>query len=142
MSEICIREWAERFKAGKYDSRSTATQCEAGWFDWFCKSESLAAKTKLLGKRLMSIIGSPMFDPEKTYVWFQNNCPVNGPLYDDFRIADIETGDTLFVISHLERGSHGCDKAHWEVLSVKGGFSAPVVSGNWKKVKTYFFSQE
>jgi hypothetical protein len=37
-------------------------------------------------------------DLETSYVWFKNNCPLNGPLYDDFRIADMETNNNLFVV--------------------------------------------
>ena len=130
MSEICIKEWVKRFNAGQYNGRSTATQCEAGWFDWFCKNEQLANKTQFLGKKLLDLLGSPKFDTEKTYVWFKNNCPVTGPLYDDFRIADLESDNTLYTISHLLKGCHGCDKAHWEVWGRENHFHEPIVSGN------------
>jgi hypothetical protein len=38
-------------------------------------------------------------DQDKHYVFFKNNCPMRGPLRDDFRICDRETGDVLFTVT-------------------------------------------
>ena len=138
MAEICIKEWLKAFKEGEFDSKSRFVQIEAGWYDWFCSDTALAAKTKMLGGKLATIVGSPKFDIEKTYVWFKNNCPMVGPLYDDFRIADIETGDTMYTIQHLNKGSHRCEHAHWEVWGRENNFKEPLVDGDWKAVKEFF----
>lgn len=140
MSEISITRWVENFTAGEYDSRTVHTQVDAGWYDWFCKDTALSAKTQYLGHKLLGILGSKRFDNDKCYVWFKNNCPVVGPLYDDFRIADLESGDTMFTIQHLLKGSHGCDKEHWEVWGRENGFSEPLVNGEWADVRNYFLS--
>ena len=70
-NQINILLWVGNFLAGKYDSLDTKTQCEAGWYDWFCKDSSLAARTKKLGKKLIQILKSRKFDPSRTYVFFQ-----------------------------------------------------------------------
>jgi len=138
MAEINIKAWVENFKAGMYDSPDIQTQIEAGWYDWFCQNGSLATKTKQLASKLIGIMDSPRFDKENCYVWFKNNCPMVGPLYDDFRIADLETGNVLFTVSHLLRGCHGCSEGHWEVWSKDNKFSGPVVEGSWPLVKKFF----
>lgn len=137
--EMNIETFAERFVRGDFDSQLRSVQCEAGWFDWFCKDSSLCKKTKTLGKKVVSIMNSKRFDKPKCYVFFKNNCPVVGPLYDQFSICDIESGDVLFCVQHLEKGSHGCDKAHWEVYSNED-FSVPVVNGTWKDCLNYFIN--
>ena len=38
-------------------------------------------------------------DLETSYVWFKNNFPMTGPMYDDFRIADIENNNNLIVVT-------------------------------------------
>lgn len=97
-NEISIREWVERFNDGKYESSDVQTQIEAGWYDWFCKDRSLVNKTKRMGNIIKQIKPGGKIDLESSYVWFKNNCPLDGPLYDDYRIADINSDSTLLVI--------------------------------------------
>lgn len=95
--EMKLREWIERFNNGDFDEKDYQIQCNAGWYDWFCKDTSLANKTKRMGAIVKKINGEGKVNLDTMYVWFKNNCPLDGPLYDDFRFADIETGDTLFT---------------------------------------------
>ena len=136
--EMSIKTFTERFKRGDFNYSSTIIQCDAGWYDWFCKDYALAGKTKKLGAKVCKIANSKRFNKETSYVFFKNNCPVVGPLYDQFSICDIESGDVLFCAQHLEKGSHGCDKAHWELYDAKFGFNKPVVNGTWREVEKYF----
>lgn len=134
-----IKTFVERFLRGDFSSKARNVQCEAGWYDWFCRDDSLAAKTKYLGSKVVSIMDSKKFDKETSYVFFKNNCPMIGKLYDQFSICDLETGDVLYCCQHLEKGSHGCDKAHWEVYG-DGNWHSPLVNGSWQDVKKYFLT--
>lgn len=95
--ETTLRNWIINFQNELYSSADRKTQIEAGWYDWFCKDTSLSNKTKRMGSIIKRIKDGGKVDLDKTYVWFKNNCPLNGPLYDDFRIAEINTGDVLFT---------------------------------------------
>jgi hypothetical protein len=96
--QIKLSEWIQRFKSGEFDKPDSTTQIKAGWFDWFCRDSSLANKTIKMGNIIKQIQVGGKVDLERSYVWFKNNCPLNGPLYDDFRIADIENNNNLFVV--------------------------------------------
>ena len=96
--QIKLSDWIQRFKSGEFDKPDTSTQIKAGWFDWFCSDTSLVNKTKKMGNIIKQIKGGGKVDLETSYVWFKNNCPLNGPLYDDFRIADIENNNNLIVV--------------------------------------------
>lgn len=104
------------------------------WYDWFCSTASLQNRGVTLLTRLKSIRKSNKFDPFKTYVFFKNNCPCVGGLYDDFRICDKETGNVLFTIS--PRNNHG----EAEVWGRDNGFNGPLVTGKWADVKAFFLS--
>jgi hypothetical protein len=93
-----LNQWIKEFNEGKFDSKDTKVQIEAGWYDWFCKDTSLANKTRKIGNIIKQIEPGGKVDLETSYVWFKNNCPLNGPLYDDFRITDIETNNTLILV--------------------------------------------
>ena len=95
---ISINEWINKFLSGEFDSQDVRVQIQAGWYDWFCKDSSLANKTKKMGNIVRQVKRGGKVKLDDWYVWFKNNCPLNGPLYDDFRFASLETGDVQFTI--------------------------------------------
>ena len=78
----------------------TTEQQQVAWYDWFCRDSSLPHKTKILAQRVRGFVkaAGDKLDQDKHYVWFKNNCPLYGSLYDDFRIADIETNNTVYCV--------------------------------------------
>ena len=136
MTNMNIATFALRFMNGDFTNPNCKTQIEAGWYDWFCRDTSLAAKTRKLGKKAIQLMKSDKIDINKNYVWFKNNCPGSGNLYDDLRIADIETGDVIYTI--IPANGHTFVKGKAEVWGRENNFVQPLVSGTWKDVKAFF----
>lgn len=131
-----INTFALKFLRGEFDDSAVNIQIYAGWYDWFCRDTSLKSKTQSLGKKMLQLMKSDKIDTEKQYVWFKNNCPVHGRLYDDFRIADMETGDVIYTI--IPSCGHDGEKGQAKVWGRENGFSEPLVAGTWKDVKNFF----
>lgn len=127
MKEISIREWIENFNGGTFESTDFNTQVQAGWFDWFCRDESLANKTKRMGNIIKKIENEYILD--NCYVFFKNNCPMCGPLYDSFRIRDLENGNVLFCISIADKR----EKCRYTVYGLDNGFKTPLYETNYSK---------
>ena len=96
--DLSVRQWVEAFGNGDFYNDDVKTQIRAGWYDWFCKGSSLRNKTYKMGNIVRQIKDGGKIDLDNWYVWFKNNCPLNGPLYDDFRFADLENGNVQFTI--------------------------------------------
>jgi hypothetical protein len=135
--EMNVKTWIEKFNKGDFESKDYATQCEAGWYDWFCKDTSLAGKTKRMGNIVKQIKPDGKINLETMYVWFKNNCPLNGPLYDDFRFADIETGDVQFTIQiaspHNEK--------RYTVYGRKNNFDNPLFESDSSRELVKWFNE-
>lgn len=137
MEEMSITTFVARYNNGEFASHNLKLQCQV-WYDWFCKDSSLLAKTMKLGKRVAQIAATHKFDANKCCMYFKNNCPAVGPLYDQFSIFEIETDRLLYVVQFLNRGSHGCEKAHCELYGIDNNFAEPIVNGSWREVKKFF----
>ena len=133
MAEISIRQWIENYNSGKYDSQDVKVQCEAGWYDWFCRDKSLCGKTKRLAPKVKQLAKSSKVDVDNWYVWFKNNCPVFGSLYDDIRFADIKTGDVIYTIAFVKKYGQTV-----ELWGKENDFKHPLVIGDWEDIKEYF----
>ena len=80
------------------DSQGQNDECY-NFYDWFCKDSSLRNKSWKLMKQVKTFLKhNPQIDLLEHYVSFKNNCPGRGPLYDDFRICNIETGNVVFTV--------------------------------------------
>ncbi len=96
--KVSLREQLAAFKAGNImDSDGTVTFC-FNFFDWFCRESSLENKAKQLFPRVKTFAEKMNVNLDTTYCIFKNNCPVGGPLYDDFRICDRETGRVIWTV--------------------------------------------
>lgn len=108
------------------------------WYDWFCRDTSLKRKGEALLKKLKVIASSDKFDNDKCYVFFKNNCPCYGNLYDDFRICDKETGDVLYCV--VPKSGFKRDEGRAQVYGVDNDFKEPLVEGTWRDVKAWFLN--
>jgi hypothetical protein len=136
MSNKPIRQFLADFDAGKFDDKSVQTQIEAGWYDWFCDDNELVVKTTELAGKLKEIINSPKIDQDKHYVFFKNNCPLDGDLYDDFRICDIESRNVVYTV--IPASGYTKKKNFAEVWGQDNGFNGPMVEGSWQDVLEWF----
>ena len=103
------------------------------WYDWFCSDKALINRGNKLLTKVKSIANSKLFDKDKCYVFFKNNCPVRGSLYDSFSICDIESGNTLYWVT-AKSGHSGLA----EVISFEDGRHTLEIDGSWKEIKDFF----
>lgn len=137
MAEMSVRQWQERFRAGDFNSRDLSVQCEAGWYDWFCRDDALAGRLKKLSSVVLGIKAPFILD--NYCVWFKNNCPMAGPLYDDARFEPLsgERDGKYFVVT-LD-SPH--EQTKWVLYTERYGYDAPEFgSGNVRDVVRYINS--
>ena len=134
--KLTITNFITKFNNGAFTSPDLKTQCDAGWFDWFCDESSLRNKTYKLASIVKRLAKSPKVNPDTSYVFFKNNCPVNGSLYDSFSIVDLKSENVLFHITPKSGFNSKKDLA--EVSGPENNFEKPLVSGSLKDVYEYF----
>ena len=118
---ISVRQWQDLYRLGAFDSRDRAAQCEAGWYDWFCPDRALAGRLKKIAPVVMGITDPFILD--NFYVWFKNNCPLDGPLYDDARFEPLagERDGKYFLVT--KDSPH--EKSKWVLYTERYGFQEP-----------------
>jgi len=138
MSEkVSFKQWIENYQNGMYDSPDFDTMCKAGWYDWFCKDSSLINRMKKMVPAILKISKSSKIDLDKTYIFFKNNCPMCGKLYDDFRICDIDSGDVIYTI--IPHSGHDSEQEHPSMVWGKDNdFDGAIVKGDMKTVYQFF----
>jgi hypothetical protein len=98
-NKVTLTEQLKAFDDGRIiDSNGSENDCY-NFYDWFCSDKALKAKSERLFRAVKRWVEKRNTDTDKVYVFFKNNCPMNGSLYDDFRICDVETGDVVWTVT-------------------------------------------
>jgi hypothetical protein len=115
-----LKAQLEAFEKGIFlDSDGNESWC-FNFYDWFCKDTSLETKSRSLYAKVKKFLkANPWIDTSKVYVFFKNNCPVGGPLYDDFRICNEES----VIYTVIPKCGHS-GKA--EIWGKENGFKGPL----------------
>jgi len=127
--ESCA-DW-DRWKA----QITSKTGVSSPWYDWFCEDWTLQRRGVKLFAKAAQLVTSPKFKAERCYIFFKNNCPMVGPLYDDFRVCDLDAdGAVLYTISFGDKRQEG----FVQVWGVDNDFNGPLVDGTWREIKKFF----
>ena len=117
----------EQFAA--YDKRpriwldSDGDECDCcNFYDWFCKDTALENRAKKLMPAAKRFAHKMNIDLDTHYVFFKNNCSMNGPLRDDFRICEKETGDVVWTVTP------NCD-SKTEIWGSENNLNEPIYEG-------------
>lgn len=60
------------------------------FYDWFCSEKGLKNRFNTLIPKLKFLVKQGIVNGDTNYVWFKNNCPMSGTLYDDIRISTLD----------------------------------------------------
>lgn len=106
------------------DYDGNTDEWSSNFYDWFCRDSSLESKATKLFPIVEKFVEKFGVDTENTYVFFKNNCPMVGKLYDDFRICDME-GDVIWTV--VPKSGHTGKGA--EIWGSVNGFDGPFLEG-------------
>ena len=139
MNNITVREFIRNYENGKYVNPDKETMIDAGWYDWFCDEEQLKLRLDLMYYKVKQIALMPKINMDRMFVFFKNNCPGEGEIYDDFRFCDIDSGDVVYTI--VPASGQKKNRGQAELWGRENDFKEALAKGTWEDI-TNFFSIE
>ena len=113
------------FDEGIYlDSDGNKSHC-FNFYDWFCEDSELEDRAYRLICETNKFVGKFGVDTDTHYVFFKNNCPMSGPLYDSFSICEVESGDVVYWVT--PKSGHS---GQAEICGASNNFNEPLYIGN------------
>ena len=130
-----LREQLEAYNKGIFlDSNGNNDEKFSNFYDWFCSENSLRRRSIALYSKLKKFLKYyPDINLDEVYVFFKNNCPVNGSTYDTFSICEIETGNVLYWV--CPSSGHNSVKGKAEIYGRENQFQTALREAeSWGKL--------
>lgn len=126
MENINLTQQLEAFfeKEVYLDSDGNQSHC-FNFYDWFCEDDELQEKADYLFNTVNRFVGKFGINTDNHYVFFKNNCPMSGPLYDSFSICEVESGDVVYWVT--PKSGHS---GQAEICGASNNFNEPLYVGN------------
>jgi hypothetical protein len=121
----------EQFQAFEAKSPEYTEDCYFFW-DWFCNDKSLESKSKSLMPKVKKLVEKLNINIDSHYVFFKNNCPGSGNLYDSFSICEL-SGNRDVKVWCTPKSGHYSENGEAQVYVNK--FNEPrYKASTWKEL--------
>lgn len=139
MKKISISEFIKDY--AEHDLENQREDC-FGFYDWFCADGSLKRKAIAMIPKIKFLSNQGILNEKTTYVWFKNNCPMDGNLYDDMRFSLLDD-DNTFLGGIAPSSGHTSEKGVcnlWTIVDSK--LDKEVSFKNWSTFKNEVLTNE